>query len=187
MELVYGTMHATSAPNIVEVTNIHQHPGLELTNTKVKNWLRSLAFVLFILLQSLLVLREFFRLEFFDIVEYEVIQQNVICLFLVANFGAALRTLIEIKDKLCQTEFAEGVLASGRHRMGEIILTEEAEDTDPVQSFRTIFLIFFLDLILMLAFLLLLSFFRVFLYLFLHLNNYYTKATDKRVTKNRIY
>ncbi len=55
-------------------------------------------------------------------------------MLLVADLGAALGALVQVEGVLCQAQLAEGVLAGGGHRMGEVIFAEQAKDGDAVEA-----------------------------------------------------
>ena len=67
----------------------------------IKAYILSFAFEVFVLFESLLVLLYLCGFKLLDVVEYEIIKENVVCLFLVSDLGAALGAFVEEEEVFC--------------------------------------------------------------------------------------
>jgi hypothetical protein len=91
--------------------------------------LRASAFVVLVVVESFFVLFEVLWLEAFDVVEDEVIEEDVVGLFLVADAHAALGALVQVDEVLREAELAEGVFAEGGDRVCQVVVAQRAENS----------------------------------------------------------
>lgn len=90
---------------------------------------RASAFVVLVVVESFFVLFEVLWFEAFDVVENEVIEEDVVGLFLAADAHAALGTLVQIDEILGEAKLAEGVFAEGGYRVRQVVVAQRAEDS----------------------------------------------------------